>query len=201
MHSFILPHCHRKFQQIRQWGPPNIISLYRNTVFRSTEFFIAVNYDPNVDVSTPFFLFLCHIIGSLLQNISIPVMDLLVVLSPAWLASKKQWVGTDLPLGIGISKGIGSQVWGYKSSQSKFQNISPDIIGFLGSKYSLRLGTCLRYPNILYTAYRWPFKHHQLVREQGYFQEYAYPSNLDCPTQDSYQLLIYLQSLCKYIRS
>ena len=30
------------------------------------------------------------------------------------------------------------------------------IIGFLGSKYSLRLGTCLRYPNTLYTACRCP---------------------------------------------
>ena len=50
-------------------GTPNILSLYRNAAISSTEFFIAVNSDPNVDVSTPFFLLLCHITGALLQNI------------------------------------------------------------------------------------------------------------------------------------
>ena len=90
-------------------GTPNILSLYRNAAISSTEFFIAVRSDPNINVSTQFCLLLCHIIGALLQNISFPVMDLLVVLSHAWLASTKQWVNTDLHLGLGISKGIGSQ--------------------------------------------------------------------------------------------
>ena len=39
-------------------------------------------------------------------------MDLLVVLSPEWLASKKQWVNTDLPIGLSIYKGIGLQALG-----------------------------------------------------------------------------------------
>ena len=88
-------------------GTPNILSLYCKATIISTEFFISVNSDPNVDVPTTFCLFLCHITGALLQNIIIPVMDLLVVLSPAWLAYTKQWSDTDLPLGLGISKGIG----------------------------------------------------------------------------------------------
>ena len=70
-------------------GTPNILSLYRNAAISSTQFFTAVNSDPNVNVSTPFCLLLCHIIGDLLQNISIHIMDILVVLSPAWLASAK----------------------------------------------------------------------------------------------------------------
>ena len=85
-------------------GTPNILSFYRNAAISSTGFFVAVNSDPNVDVYTPFCLFLCHIIGALLQNISIPVMDIILVFSPAWLASTKQWVYTDLPFGLGISK-------------------------------------------------------------------------------------------------
>ena len=63
----------------------------------------------------------------MLQNISLPVMDLLVVLSPAWLASTKQWVNIDLPLGIGISKVIGSQASGYKYSQS-IDGLSPLLV-------------------------------------------------------------------------
>ena len=93
-------------------GTPRILSLYGNVAISSTELFIEVKSDLNVDVSTPFCVLLCHIFGALLQNISIPVMDLQVVLSPAWLASTEQCVNTDLPLGIGISKGIGSQVSG-----------------------------------------------------------------------------------------
>ena len=90
-------------------GTPNIFSLYRNAAISSTEFFIAVKSDPNVDVSTPFCLLMCHIIWGLLQNISISVMYILVVLSPTWLASTKLWVDTYFHLGLGISKGIGSQ--------------------------------------------------------------------------------------------
>ena len=93
-------------------GTPNILSFYRNAAISSTEFFIAVNSDPNIDVSTPFYLFVFHIIGDILQNISIPVMDLPVVLSPAWLASTKQWVDTYLTLGLGIYKGVGLQASG-----------------------------------------------------------------------------------------
>ena len=93
-------------------GTPNTLSLYRNANIRSTEFFISVNSDPNFDVSTPFCLLLCQIIRDLLQNISILVMGLLVVLFSSWLASTKQWVNTDLPIGLGISKGIGSQAPG-----------------------------------------------------------------------------------------
>ena len=83
-------------------GTPNILSLYRNAAIISTEFFIELKSDQNVDISTPFYLLLCHIIGAMLQNISLLVMDLLVVFSPAWLASTKKWVNTDLPLAIGI---------------------------------------------------------------------------------------------------
>ena len=36
-------------------GTPNILSLYCNAAINSTEFFVAVNSDPNVDVSTTFF--------------------------------------------------------------------------------------------------------------------------------------------------
>ena len=93
-------------------GTPNILSFYRNAAISSAEFFVAVNYEPIIDVSTPFCLLLCHIIGALLQNKSIPIMDILVVLYPAWLASTKQWVNTDLPIGLGISKGIGSKASG-----------------------------------------------------------------------------------------
>ena len=93
-------------------GTPNILSLYHNVAIRSIELFIAVKSDPNVNVFTPFFHLLCHIIGDPLQNICIPVMDLIVVLSPTWLASTKRWVDTDLPIGISISKGIGLQASG-----------------------------------------------------------------------------------------
>ena len=70
-------------------GTPNILSLYCNAAIRSTEFFIAVNSDPNVYVSTPFFLLLFHIIGYRLQSISIPVVYIIVAFTPAWLASTK----------------------------------------------------------------------------------------------------------------
>ena len=73
-------------------GNPNILSFYHNTAIRSTEFFIAVNSDQNVDVSTPFCLLICHIIGALFQNKSNPIIYLLVVLYPAWSLSTKQWV-------------------------------------------------------------------------------------------------------------
>ena len=63
-------------------GTPNIFSLHCNAAIRSIEFFLAVKSDPNVDVYTPFCLLLCHIIGALLQNISIPVLDYLVVFPP-----------------------------------------------------------------------------------------------------------------------
>ena len=71
-----------------------------------------MNSDTNVDVSIKFCILLCHIIGGLLQNISIPVMDILVVFSPVSIVSKKQWVDTDLSLGVDISKGIVSQASG-----------------------------------------------------------------------------------------
>ena len=61
-------------------GTPNILNLYLNAVISSTAFFMAVNYDPNVDVSTQFCLLLYHIMGALFTNMRIPVIDLLVVL-------------------------------------------------------------------------------------------------------------------------
>ena len=76
---------------------------------------------------------MCQIIGALLQNISMPGIDLLVVLSPAWFLSTKQCVDMDNPRGSGISKGIGSLSSLYKSSQSKIWNLSSDMIGFFGS--------------------------------------------------------------------
>ena len=93
-------------------GTPDILSLHLKDAIISTAFFIAVNSDPNVDVSTPVFLLLCHILGARLQSISIPVMDLLVVLSPAWLAPTNQWVNIYSPLVFGIFKGIGLQASG-----------------------------------------------------------------------------------------
>ena len=50
-------------------GTPNILSLYPNAAISSTEFFVAVNSDPNVDVSTPFPPLLWHVIGYMLYNI------------------------------------------------------------------------------------------------------------------------------------
>ena len=64
-------------------GTPNILNLYFNAVISSTAFFMAVNYDPNVDVSTQFYLLLYHIMGALFTNMRIPVINLLVVLYPA----------------------------------------------------------------------------------------------------------------------
>ena len=81
-------------------GTPNILSLYRNVAIRSIELFIAVKSDPNVNVFTPFFHLMCHVIGDSLQNICIPVMDILLVLSPSWLSSTKQWINIYLPLGF-----------------------------------------------------------------------------------------------------
>ena len=130
-------------------GTPNILSLYCNAAIISSEFFIAVNSDPNIDFSTPIYFLMCHIIWDLSQNIIIPVIDLLVVLYPVWLKSTKHWVDTDLHPDLGISKGIGSQASGYKSAQSNFWNLSSDIIGYFGSKHSLSLGTCLRHPNTM----------------------------------------------------
>ena len=89
-------------------GTPNILSFYRKAAISYTAFFIAVNSEPNVEVSTPFYCLLCQIIGALLQNISTPVINLFVVLSLAWFASTKQCVDMDNPHGSGISKGIGS---------------------------------------------------------------------------------------------
>ena len=45
---------------------------------------------------------------------------------------------------------------GLKYPKANFWNLSSDIIDFLVSKYSLRLCTCLIYPNTLYTAFRCP---------------------------------------------
>ena len=132
-------------------GTLNILSLYFNVATSSTEFFIAVKSEPNVDVSTLFFLLLCHIIGTLLQNISIPIMDLLVVLSPEWLASTKQCVKTYLPLGIGISKGIGSQasiIW-----HSKRKNgVETSTFGseLTAMKNSVELIVALRYKLMMF---------------------------------------------------
>ena len=63
-------------------GTPNILHLYLNDAISSTAFFVAVNSDPNVDVSTQFCLLLCHIMGALFTNMRIRVINLLVVLSP-----------------------------------------------------------------------------------------------------------------------
>ena len=42
---------------------------------------MAVHYDPNIEVSTMFCLFVWQMIGARLQNIMMPVIDLLVALS------------------------------------------------------------------------------------------------------------------------
>jgi hypothetical protein len=61
-------------------GTPNIRSLYRNILTSSTAFFIAWKTEPKVLVSTVFCFSLNHMIGALLQNISLPVCNLLVAL-------------------------------------------------------------------------------------------------------------------------
>ena len=60
---------------------------------------------PNVLVSTVFCLLLYQMIGAQFKNMSIPVCDLHVTLSPAWSESTKQRVDTGLPRGGGMSLG------------------------------------------------------------------------------------------------
>ena len=52
---------------------PNIHNLQQRSSMISTESFIAVNSDPNIDVSIKLFLILNHMIGTLLQNNTMPV--------------------------------------------------------------------------------------------------------------------------------
>ena len=78
-------------------GTPNILSLYRNDSICSTAVFMAMNSLPNVLVSTMICLLLYQMIGARFKNMSIPVCDLCVTLSPVWSESTKQCADTNLP--------------------------------------------------------------------------------------------------------
>jgi len=62
---------------------------------------------------------LCHLeillIGVLLMNVMIPVMDLQVTLSCAWSALTKHAMHASIPNGLGISLGNSSSAFGYIS--------------------------------------------------------------------------------------
>ena len=80
-------------------GTPNMRRFYHNTITNLTAILIAVNLDPEVNVSTEFCFLLSHITGAWLQNINMPVCDHLINFSD---------VDIGLPLGCGISSGIAS---------------------------------------------------------------------------------------------
>ena len=64
-------------------GTPIMHNVYCKAVIDSTAFFLAVDSDTNVEVSTPFCIFAFQMIGAQLQNIKIQFIILLVTLSPA----------------------------------------------------------------------------------------------------------------------
>ena len=78
-------------------GTPNILILYRSDFICSTTVFIAMNSLPNMLLSTMFCLLLYQMMCARLKNMSIPVCDLRVTLSPFWSESTKQCVDTNLP--------------------------------------------------------------------------------------------------------
>ena len=65
-------------------GTPKDRSLYRRDIINSVAFLKATISDPKVEVSTVFCFLELQFINVMLQNINIPVWDLLVSLSPAW---------------------------------------------------------------------------------------------------------------------
>lgn len=64
-------------------GTPNIRSLYRKPSSNSTAIRIAVNSDPNVEVSTVFCALEYHKMGERFRKMRIPVCDRHVNLFPA----------------------------------------------------------------------------------------------------------------------
>ena len=92
-------------------GTLNILNLCHSAFTISAAWFNTVNYDPNVEVLYDFFLLLNHMIGALLQNINIPVWDILVAFSKVWLVLTNQFVVVTLPRGFGASAGNASSAY------------------------------------------------------------------------------------------
>ena len=92
---------------------PNILNLFFNSKIISIAILMATNSSPYVDVSIMFWILECHMIGILYTEISIPDIDLRVILSPSWPESTNYEIYTSLPHYLGAIVGTYSLASGY----------------------------------------------------------------------------------------
>ena len=84
---------------------PNTLNLNRNEVINSVAIRNATNSDPKVEDSTVFCLLEYHSKRAEFPKRIIPVWDRLVILSPPWSMSTKQFDWALFPRGIGAFDG------------------------------------------------------------------------------------------------
>ena len=91
-----------------KFGTPIMRSLYRNPRSFSIPIFITTNSAPNTEVTIVAYLLDNKAIGALFRKIMYAVMDILVILSPAWSESTIILRSNSLPLVSGALVGIAS---------------------------------------------------------------------------------------------